>query len=119
MVEHIKLTQCDRDILTSYRLMLDGLADYIGPGYEIILHSLENFDNSAIKVINGHYSGRSEGAPLTDFALQMMPSKQTPRMQRELSIKIERPAVRPCAPPPFPFTAKMNGSLGCCASISI
>ena len=65
MVEHIKLTQCERDILTSYRLMLDGLADYIGPGYEIILHSLENFDNSAIKVINGHYSGRSEGAPLT------------------------------------------------------
>ena len=72
MVEHIKLTQCERDILTSYRLMLDGLADYIGPGYEIILHSLENFDNSVIKVINGHYSGRSEGAPLTDLALQML-----------------------------------------------
>lgn len=72
MVEHIKLTQSDRQILNSYRCMLDGLADYIGPGYEIILHSLESFDNSAVKVINGHYSGRSEGAPLTDLALQML-----------------------------------------------
>lgn len=52
--------------------MLDGLAEYMGPGYEIILHSLENYDNSAIKIINGHFSGRTEGAPLTDLALQML-----------------------------------------------
>lgn len=52
--------------------MLDGLADYLGSGYEIILHSLENYDNAAIKVINGFYSGRTEGAPITDLALQML-----------------------------------------------
>lgn len=69
---YVKLTQADRQILNSYKLMLDGLAEYMGPGYEIILHSLENYDNAAVKVINGHYSGRTEGAPLTDLALQML-----------------------------------------------
>lgn len=68
----MKLTPTDYQILNSYRLMLDGLAEYIGPGYEIILHSLENYGSAAIKVINGHYSGRTEGAPLTDLALQML-----------------------------------------------
>ncbi|MBQ5950568.1 MAG: PAS domain-containing protein [Lachnospiraceae bacterium] len=68
----MKLTETDRQIFNSYKCMLDPLAEYLGPGYEIILHSLENYDKSAIKVINGHYSGRTEGAPLTDLALQLL-----------------------------------------------
>ncbi len=68
----IKLTKSDRVILESYKGMLDGLAEYLGPGYEILLHSLESFEHSAIKVINGHYTGRSEGAPITDLALRML-----------------------------------------------
>lgn len=68
----VKLTDVDREILNSYKLMLDGLAEYIGPGYEIILHSLENMSHSAVKVINGHYTGRTEGAPITDLALKLL-----------------------------------------------
>lgn len=69
---YIELTDQDRLILDSYKILLDGLADYLGEGYELILHSLENLDQSVIKIINGHYTGRKEGAPITDLALNML-----------------------------------------------
>lgn len=68
----MKLTKIDRIILDSYTQMLDGLADYLGPGYEFVLHSLENLDQSVIKIINGHHSNRREGSPITDLALKML-----------------------------------------------
>ena len=51
---------------------MDGLSAYLGEGYEIILHSLEDLDHSVIKIINGHYTERCEGAPITDLALTML-----------------------------------------------
>ena len=68
----MRLTNTDRQILESYKIMLDGLSAYLGPGYEIILHSLEDCDHAAVKVLGGHHSGRKEGAPITDLALQML-----------------------------------------------
>ncbi|MGC3745424.1 helix-turn-helix transcriptional regulator [Enterococcus faecalis] len=52
--------------------MLDGLGNFFGSTHEVILHSLENLKSSAIKVINGHFSNRKEGAPITDMALKML-----------------------------------------------
>ena len=52
--------------------MLDGLGAYLGEGYELVLHSLESLDHSVIKIINGHYTGRKEGSPITDLALKML-----------------------------------------------
>ncbi len=72
MKAYIKLTALDKAILKSYQTMLEGLADYLGEGYEFVLHSLENLDHAAIKVINGHHTGRKEGAPITDLAMQML-----------------------------------------------
>lgn len=69
---NIPLTDTDRLILDSYCDMLEGLSHYLGDGYEIVLHSLEDCSHSAIKVINGFHTGRSEGAPITDLALQML-----------------------------------------------
>lgn len=69
---YVTLNETDRAILASYETVLDGLAEYLGDGYEMILHSLENLDKSAIKVINGHYTGREPGAPITDLALEML-----------------------------------------------
>lgn len=66
------LTATDKAILKSYSLLCDGLSDYLGSGYEIVLHSLENYEHSAIRVLNGHHTGRSEGAPITDLALHML-----------------------------------------------
>jgi predicted transcriptional regulator YheO len=66
-----KLTATDKTILETYKQLVEGLSDYLGDGYEIVLHSLENLDHSAIKVINGYHTGRTEGAPITDLALDM------------------------------------------------
>ncbi len=71
-MEKITLTPVDRQILESYKIMLDGLSAYLGPAYEIVLHSLEDPEHAAIKVINGHFTGRTEGAPITDLAIRML-----------------------------------------------
>ena len=68
----IELTPTDRQILNSYALMLDGLGTYLGDGYELVLHSLESLDHSVIKIINGEYTGRKAGSPITDLALKML-----------------------------------------------
>lgn len=68
----VKLTTNDRLILKSYETMLDGLAEYLGDGYEIVLHSLEDFEHSIIKIVNGYHTGRKPGAPITDLALSML-----------------------------------------------
>ncbi len=70
--ENIVLTETDRLILNSYKVVLEGLADYLGEGYEFVLHDLENLDKSVIKIINGYHTGRQEGAPVTDLALSML-----------------------------------------------
>lgn len=68
----IVLSDTDRAVLDSYGRMMEGLAGYLGSGYELVLHSLDDLDHSAIKVINGYHTGRKEGAPITDLALQML-----------------------------------------------
>lgn len=69
---YLKLTAADRAILQSYAAMVPNLGEYLGEGYEIILHSLENLQHSVIQNVNGHYSGRANGAPITDLALSML-----------------------------------------------
>ena len=69
---NIVLTPVDVLILESYKKTMEGLADYLGEGYELVLHSLEDLDHSVIKIINGHHTGRKEGAPITDLALNML-----------------------------------------------
>lgn len=69
---NVHLTLIDRIILDSYKTMMEGLADYLGGGYEMVLHSLEDTEHSVIKIINGHHTGRTEGMPITDLALQML-----------------------------------------------
>lgn len=71
-MENLTLTKIDREILQSYCALCDGLSVFLGSGYEIVLHSLENLDHAAIRVINGFHTGRSEGAPITDLALKML-----------------------------------------------
>lgn len=65
-------SESDFKILESYKVTLDGLADYLGEGYELVLHSLHDLNHSVIKIINGHYTGRREGSPITDLALNML-----------------------------------------------
>ncbi len=69
---NVKLTRTDRMVLESYKGLVEGLSHYLGDGYEIVLHSLEDCNHAAIKVINGYHTGRNEGAPITDLALSML-----------------------------------------------
>lgn len=68
----MKLTKNDKLIMQSYCKMIEGLSDYLGSAYEIILHSLEDYHHSVICIQNGYHSGRSVGAPITDLALNML-----------------------------------------------
>ena len=52
--------------------MVDGLANYLGPSSEVVLHSLEDYNRSVVKIANGHHTGRKIGAPITDIALKML-----------------------------------------------
>ena len=72
MVKEISFVKEERLILNSYIPVVEGLAAYLGPSYEITLHSLENLDHSVIKIMNGFHTGRSEGSPITDLALSML-----------------------------------------------
>ena len=72
MSGYLVLSPTDKVILESYKILVDGLSAYLGEGYEIILHSLEDLDHSVIKIINGHYTERCEGAPITNLALTML-----------------------------------------------
>ncbi len=82
---NIKLTNTDRIILNSYRTFLDGLADYLGTGFEFVLHSLEDCEQSVIKIINGHHTGRKLGAPITDLALNMLSKIQDENLEGYIS----------------------------------
>lgn len=65
------LSEIDKLILNSYKTIVYGLADYLGPESEVVLHSLENYESSAI-IIAGENTKRKVGAPITDLALNML-----------------------------------------------
>lgn len=69
---NVTFTKLDHLILESYKGAMEGLAEYMGSAYELVLHSLESYEHSVIKIINGYHSGRKEGAPITDLALEML-----------------------------------------------
>ena len=70
-MKNIILTKTDKQILESFKSVLDGLAAYMSNSYEFVLHSLEDLNNSVIYIINGEHTGRKIGAPITDLALKM------------------------------------------------
>lgn len=92
---NIKLTNTDRMILNSYSIMLDGLANYLGKGFEFVLHSLEDYEYSVIKIINGHYTGRKVGAPITDLALNMLNKIQEENLDGYVSYDSKNKKGRP------------------------
>lgn len=81
---YLQLTEMDKTILDSYSLFVSRLSSYLGDGYEVILHSLENLNSSAIQVFNGHYSGREVGSPITDLALYMLDDFKNNSIDRDI-----------------------------------
>ncbi len=71
-IQELILTDGDKLILSAMKTVVQGLGAYLGSGCEIVLHSLEHLDSSAIEVVNGFHSGRTIGAPITNLALEML-----------------------------------------------
>ncbi|AWX14946.1 hypothetical protein CEP48_01615 [Mergibacter septicus] len=97
----------DHNILNSYIPVVQGLAALIGSHCEIVLHSLENLQHSAICIANGHNTNRQVGSPLTDLALRslhQMTTESTPQpyftrsknngLMKSISIAIRNPQQR-------------------------
>lgn len=62
----------DRLIINSYIPVVDSLSAYLGNCFEIVLHSLEDYEHAVIAIAHGEHTGRSVGAPITDLALSML-----------------------------------------------
>ena len=84
-MENLTLTKTDWQILESYKNLCVGLADYLGSGFELVLHSLEDLDQSVIEIINGFHTGRKIGSPITDLALNMLQRIETEGEQPYIS----------------------------------
>ncbi len=65
-------TATDKKILTSYKVIVDGIAAFMGKHCEVVLHSLEDPDHAIIKIVNGHHTNRKAGAPLTEQGTQIL-----------------------------------------------
>ncbi|WP_421351790.1 helix-turn-helix transcriptional regulator [Aeromonas veronii] len=66
------LTDEERHLIASFEPAVEALAALFGAGCEVVLHAFDTLDASVIKIANGHVTGRREGAPVTDFALNRL-----------------------------------------------
>lgn len=57
------------DWTTSYRRIVKFLGLALGNNYEVVLHILSDEGSYIGEIVNNHVSGRTEGAPLTNLAL--------------------------------------------------
>ncbi|MEZ9304944.1 hypothetical protein BCV02_02945 [Vibrio breoganii] len=70
-VQQVKFTKEDKKSLQHYFRIADTIADLIGPHCEVLIHSFESLENSVVKIVNGHHTGREIGSPITDLGLRM------------------------------------------------
>lgn len=66
------LSEEDRELLNSYKPLVHAIADQFGRGCEVLLHSLEDLQESIIMIANGHVTGRSLGSPMTDLGIRLV-----------------------------------------------
>lgn len=62
----------DRACLALYSGIMKSIARAFGPSCEVVLHSLEDVSHSVLKIENAHVTGRTIGAPMTDFGLKVL-----------------------------------------------
>lgn len=71
-----ELSETDYAILKASENIVDGIAAMYGEHTEVLLHSLDVSNPSIIKIANGHITGRSVGAPITNLALMKLNAGQ-------------------------------------------
>lgn len=70
-------TKIDHAIIDSYKDIARGIASFFGSHCEVVVHSLNNLEQSLTHIENGHISGRGIGAPITNFALELLSKNST------------------------------------------
>jgi predicted transcriptional regulator YheO len=70
-----KQSDMNDSVFKQYVKLVDFLGKALGPDFEIILHDLRPGKGCVAAIANGHVSGRTLGAPLTDFALKEIAGK--------------------------------------------
>ncbi|CCU80104.1 YheO-like PAS domain [Halanaerobium saccharolyticum subsp. saccharolyticum DSM 6643] len=63
-------------ILTKYKILTEFLAEVMGEHCEVVLHDVEDFENSIVAIENNHISGRKIGDSLTDLALNVLKDEE-------------------------------------------
>ncbi|BAJ02454.1 helix-turn-helix transcriptional regulator [Shewanella violacea] len=71
-----ELSETDHAILKASENIVDGIAAMYGEHTEVLLHSLDVSNPSITKIANGHITGRSVGAPITNLALMKLNAGQ-------------------------------------------
>ncbi len=62
-------------MLQHYTRIVEFLGRVLGPDYEIALHEVGRRSSRVAAIVNGHVSGRTVGAPLTNVAEQLIASR--------------------------------------------
>jgi len=64
------------DILDYYKKLVDFLGAVLGKNAEVVLRDCRKPDHDIIAIANGHVSGRTIGAPITDFTLSILANEE-------------------------------------------
>ncbi|QEK11414.1 transcriptional regulator [Crassaminicella thermophila] len=65
----------NQNILKQYSILVEFLGKALGPDYEVVLHDVSDYTNSIVAIANGHVSGRTIGAPMTNLGLTVISDK--------------------------------------------
>jgi predicted transcriptional regulator YheO len=60
------------DLKVRWGAIVNCIADLLGPKAEVVLHDVSHPNDSIIMIRNGHVTGRTVGAPLTDLGFYML-----------------------------------------------
>jgi predicted transcriptional regulator YheO len=63
---------CDGDILKAMEPVVEGLAQFFGKHFEVVLHTASDMLHSVTKIENGSVTGRTVGAPMTDYGIELL-----------------------------------------------
>jgi predicted transcriptional regulator YheO len=64
------------EIFEKYKILCEFISKCFGENVEVILHDLKDIEHSGIAIYNNHVSGRTVGAPMTNFGLILLEKKK-------------------------------------------
>jgi len=67
-----KFSMTDKMLLHTFESTVDAIALILSNNCEVVLCSLESWDNAIVKVVNGNITGRKVGAPLTNLEISIL-----------------------------------------------